>query len=818
MTVPEVREQPEQSRQALAPGEDRVAAREAGDVRDGAFAKVAPEGQEASVYSRGFPDTEDQVRAIEAGGVQGTASVGATETRTTSNAEEEPSLRRPEFVGGSDGIPESVGAIMEQEGETSSAEEGRFAGDASTEPAPEVPSEYPSVYEQAQMEPPLEAEGRAGGTRRRKSQPPQGVTQRLGPRAGDRQSPRPIKRGGRSRSQTLAAVASEQQSAAESPYRADIICWEESRRWFVGVEVASDGVDSFEVMQNGFLLDEHAVSRYQLHNLQGNVLIRNTESHADGARELVCDHSYLIFKLVKGGQEGRQVRHTRRGLYLVVVPDSWTWDEEPAVQLVVAPEPTSIEGFQAYLFEVGTHRGSTIIFLTQSGERQVVPSEKERFRLEGNLIPDFTERVGPLFGSAPPKVVDDSAESWSDVITLVIGREGPGSGRWRTEFRPQPAAQHQELPEQVRRRMGGWYFIRIYDTGDHLLESLDFRFMSALKAVVLSEHPSLPNSGKHEPVRLEFVHDPGCSVTSTGPPSSYLHLEKPPESTIVQLPADPAWDRTRWRVEAKRASVEMTVATRRVWWAASDEDTEPSAWGAEAIDGRPVWFAATSNTSLWLRLPVARLVDKVQVGFRRETARLYSIPVSQERVAIPLREFGDCSEVEELSKEQQLRIWLGTQARGTGTVVVRILPRFVCRLGCSFVTTDEKQMQSHVAAAHTSLVQAVKGYRELLSLLPELNHLPSHIYKCCYCPFWHSDVDRIVHHIEDECEHADRSAGKTQISFKALWDAAEVRREVFQSLPEVYKCYRGCVLVNPGEKEIIGHLLDRHKRDLYRCE
>jgi len=66
---------------------------------------------------------------------------------------------------------------------------------------------------------------------------------------------------------------------------------------------------------------------------------------------------------------------------------------------------------------------------------------------------------------------------------IVIGEEGSGRNRWRTQFSPQESMIDQKMPDDLANRQGGWYFVRIYDKDDNLLESMDFRFSAGLKSI-----------------------------------------------------------------------------------------------------------------------------------------------------------------------------------------------------------------------------------------------------------------------------------------------------------------------------------------------
>ena len=65
-----------------------------------------------------------------------------------------------------------------------------------------------------------------------------------------------------------------------------------------------------------------------------------------------------------------------------------------------------------------------------------------------------------------------SPELFIIVGVIVVGKEGRGKNRWRTQYVPNVNLIENELPQEIADQHGGWYFLRIYDNRDDLLESL----------------------------------------------------------------------------------------------------------------------------------------------------------------------------------------------------------------------------------------------------------------------------------------------------------------------------------------------------------
>jgi len=208
-----------------------------------------------------------------------------------------------------------------------------------------------------------------------------------------------------------------------------------------------------------------------------------------------------------------------------------------------------------------------------------------------------------------------------------------------------PGQIEQDLPCELGARKGGWYFLRFYDTNDDLVESLDFRFLCALKEIRVYQPSPLPSESGHKPVRVEFLHEPGCSVQPVDSPTN-IQIEHQDDKTTLTIPPDPAYDETRWLVGPSGGpQVEVTILVERIWWGIGEEHNAPSEWKDQLFTPSRDDFAATSTKALWLRLPRRRWVDKVLVGFEQAKARSYSVKVADRIVAIPLRDFGDFQEV-----------------------------------------------------------------------------------------------------------------------------------------------------------------------------
>lgn len=500
--------------------------------------------------------------------------------------------------------------------------------------------------------------------------------------SGTQVRPPPIRRGGRPRDATRALEQVERQEPETKPHRPrpEIVCWKEGWNWILAAEVPEDLLEDpgLSVLQDEAPLtpDESYEGRYRLKRLLGKVNVRSSKDEVPIEIDLVEEKYYLLFRLVGHHERrGRRARQATSGSYLVVVPDGWERDEEVSGPPPVNPEPVSIDGYWAHFFYLSRDDARKIAFVTPGGEKIEIETGAARFELVGTLLNDSSEDVGPLFGGGPPRIRALHEQGWRNVGTVVVGEEGGGKKRWRTQFSPDRDRVEQHLPDEVAKRGGGWYFVRIYDTNDDLVESLDFRFMSTLEEIRVSDHPFLPVTKGHTVVDVEFLHESGCEVRLTEGLADGLQIAHEDQKTSVTIPPNPAWDETHWIVGARGGpQVEVTVLVERVWWAAGEENTVPSEWTDKPLTLSRGCFAATSKKALWLRFPRPRWVDKVDVGFDRLKSRPYRVEVGKRELAIPLRDFGDSVEIGDRQQEYQFKVWDDAKDPGCIEAAIAVIP------------------------------------------------------------------------------------------------------------------------------------------------
>ena len=473
----------------------------------------------------------------------------------------------------------------------------------------------------------------------------------------------PENRGGRSRGPVQNFEPQRNHQNKSSHLKPEIICWKREWQWIPAVEIPEEilGNSDLTVFQNSTPLmeDQFEEGRWPLVQATGEVIIRWNENGIKESKMTLGEERYLLFKL--SGQEqnrGRCVKSPSIGSYLVVASDNWEREESISGIPPIAPESVSFVGYQAHFFILTKDDVGRIAFRL---ENKIIPIESKApwFKLEGNLLNDVNDNIGPLFGVSPPNIAVSYDEAWMNVGTVVVGEEGSGRERWRTVLNPVPEQIVQELPSEVAAKRIGWYFLRFYNQNDDLIESLDFRFIKGLKDIRIRQSSFLPLSTGHEEVPIEFIHELDCKVQPADASARRVMIEQKDEKTILAIPPDPSYDNTFWRIGLKNGQqLESHILVERVWWTVGLDSGTPNDWKDTCISLSRDDFVATSNKAIWVRFPRPRWVNTISVGFKREFSRCFVLKVTENTLAIPLREFADTKEVADRTNDCHLKIWI----------------------------------------------------------------------------------------------------------------------------------------------------------------
>lgn len=485
----------------------------------------------------------------------------------------------------------------------------------------------------------------------------------------------PVKRGGRLPSSTKQHEMKKTPGTKSSSLRPEIVCWNEGWKWIVGIEIPEE-LETLSVAQNEELLAQDNIneSLYRLRHAVGGVKVTWTGGQKD-IPLLGAERNYFIFKMRKNWKGfGRLVRHPIIGYYLAIVPREWKRDEVVSGSASVNPESVQVDGYKAHFFCQEQDGNMAIGFVKANGERIQVESGYSRFQIVGREIKDASEDMGPLFGEKLPCIQTLDEKGWKDIRVIVLGEEGMGKNRWRTQFVPQVGAKEQELPEEIANRRGGWYFVRIYDKGDNLLESTDFRFLKALNDIRIESSDFLPGPIGYNNVSVQFLHQTNCKVELMDDDVQHvLEICRESGQTIVTVPPKPNCDETHWILCDGDVKIKVTVLMERIWWSFGIMGVATTDWVDRPITLSHKHFTATSDKALFVRFPRLRFVRKIDVGFDRNKSKPYQVEVGKKEIAIPLRDFCDTEEIENRQEEFDIKIWVQSEeAKSFKAIIVKV--------------------------------------------------------------------------------------------------------------------------------------------------
>ncbi|MEW6244681.1 MAG: hypothetical protein AB1497_10595 [Bacillota bacterium] len=528
---------------------------------------------------------------------------------------------------------------------------------------------------------------------------------------------------------------------------------------------------------------------------------------------------YLVFKLRRDGLFGHLVSRTSgEGLYLSVFPERWVLQSDGKLQSV---RNTSIEGYVAGLLQM---YGTGDAYLLRATDGTEIPFEtiKAQLALSGKVYDDGLAGVfGPLFLGAPPTIVPVRDKALEQVKTLVVGREGSGRGRWRTYCQPDTSGEEILLPAELAKRKSGWYFVRIYNHLDELLESFDFRFVTSVKSIDIQPHSALPGPSGHSDVRVRILHDGGVLIYPRDDRiGSLVRVVRDGE---YLLPPDPQCDLTLWDVrEAPGGPIPLRLVLNRIWWGLGTEGTAPIEWVDKEIRIERAWFKATSSSCLWVKVPDADRQGVVLAGFDRTAARPYR--GNKGMIPVPLRDFGDSPVLAGQLGPASFKLW-APEARGECmAAVARVMDRYMCMMpGCSYMTGDEYDMARHLLKRH--LPELFRHPETLSEYAAEVDfQIPKLILVCTFCGTYLLDygingdgTSTMTSHAE-ECK--EREGRNAMTAFRSIHRVQDIEGYLSERFPELYIC-RQCgerLEFKKGkdpEWDLCTHLISRHKKDLY---
>ena len=630
---------------------------------------------------------------------------------------------------------------------------------------------------------------------------------------------KPVKREERSREFVPRYTDTSTGKMAHRSPRPEVVCWEREQRWFVGVEIPDEMLlkeEKWGVLQNGLLLsqDDFKENRWLLMSVSGEIIVQSNYENTLQKIDLSSD-SYLLFKL--SGERldrGRMVRKLTYGSYLLVVPKDWELAESEEDFSSLEPEDVAIQGYRAYFLGIEKKTKLDIELNTPEGGQVLIPLERSRFELVGKRLGDENEYITSLF-SEPPRIRALGRSGWKGIKRIVVGEEGQRRHKDRTqnvtaEFSPKLDKDTQDLPPEILNRKGGWYYIRLYDKNDNLVDTLEFSFLAGLHQIEKAELFPFPPRDGHQPVCLRFLHDLHVEVH---PPSSDIKVEREIGRTTFTIPPDPQYDLSLWvaRYEGvlEVPGVIVPIILERIWWGLGTETSEPSQWTDRPLILTRDDIKAASNKAIWLRFPKRRWINKVHVGFEKGSARFYSVKVKEVTVKIPLRDFGDRAETSCIGKFP-LKCWI---VRGPSTyeaVLGEIEIKAKCKK-CDFKSSSEEEIIRHIKSECWKSYFRHLSYEEMSEIDSKL---PKKIYKCSHCGTYvatdgpENPTSAILRHLKEIHPNASKS-------FCVVDDIDEIRKNFIFNLPLMCRCRICGLKMKQSDQQMKRHLFEEHGNDLY---
>lgn len=633
----------------------------------------------------------------------------------------------------------------------------------------------------------------------------------------------PTHRGGRSRGPVNGKGNNGSEEKRSRTLKPELICWKKVSSWIIGIELPEE-LECQYIFQDGVQLecDRAYTNRYLLKKMDRKFEIISHEGEKD-TWLINSDRDYLIFKLRDNWEgPGRLVRYSTAGYYVIVAPRDWKRDEKISGSASIIPESTQFEELKTHFFYLEKDGIVSIVFNTLDGIQVQVDSNSPRFKLIGQKISDVSDDKGPLFIEEPPLIQSLSiSKGWDNIGLIVVGEEGAGGNRWRESFVPNSSFQDQTNLVDLIGERSGWYFLRIYDRNNDLVESMDFRFLKSLQSLQIEGCPScLPGPNGYENILIRFAHHPDCKVELMDMDKQHLlRVQHCNEQTTVNLPPNAALDKTKWVLIDGGAEVDITITIGRVWWSLSTLEIMPSTWADKSIALSRKDFSAVTNNALWVKLPHSRFTRKIGVGFNQTKKRFYEIRVGACEIAIPLRDFSDCEEILNPKEECLFQIFVDSPKGSYISPVLNIILSFICN-HCNFTTTSEQQALLHIDAHLPDIITHLP-YDELWRRSG--GSLPAKIHKCAYCSFYARGDDlenltsKICSHIENDCITAIREYGRPKISFSVVTDVDEIRDRVKLNLPHIYRCeICGKEFYGNDRDKMLHHLQLTHRGKVFK--
>ncbi len=622
----------------------------------------------------------------------------------------------------------------------------------------------------------------------------------------------PEARGGGSRTERKTNGQVEPPPAMASLLTPELIATRGSGDWQIFVEV--DGTDSskLDVVQGNASLPRGS-DAFQFGPLRD--LTTPLQIHLDGAEateRILATAADPILYFRFRNDFCQEVRRPTRGLNLAVVPSQWQYDEARSGIPPIEPESIDAPGYRVHFLSVD--KSPLIAFDRPDEGPFFVKLSKPRFRLTGHCLSDAEEKMGPLFAGEPPTLDLDNYDDLAKVRAIVFGVEGRGPGRWRGKWKAN-GDWSESWQEQVRKHGSGWYFVRLYNERDDLIDSLDFRYVGGLKDVN-NECADTKSRLERESISLKFVHDENVSVDiADAAPQLQGPIVRGPPTTAFAWPIDPNIRKAIFVVRDRGSEVRATFDTDRIWWSLANGSAASSpSWQLSPLELKPDDFGAVSNTVVSFRFPSSSSLEAL-VGFEYGDRRALLIRVDGQ-AALDLNTF---SEVPNLANFgiQTLRLWIREGDNEFDLAVAHINNSKKCRW-CDVWLSGPEEMSDHVLTQHHDRCferLELKGEGMAQAILVCLAPSCGQYYPESFLPGEYA-VDRLNRHANLRHPHT--------MAYKRIDNPQDIRNLLGLKEKWVWKCkLDNCrpITPSPSDQDALQdkkeHLVQEHLSELFAC-
>ena len=372
---------------------------------------------------------------------------------------------------------------------------------------------------------------------------------------------------------------------------------------------------------------EHTARECRLPSLTG----RATVSCQDGQSHEVSlfEADPLIFKMRNDWSgEARKIARMTSGHFIVIAPATW----ERKGRVPVEPDRCADGAFRVHYF----HRAATTTDMSLDGFREWSDSQfAAGIELRGRRVFDDSDEGDLFVGEAP------SLECSSDIVWVRVGDETEQG--WAENF----LQDDQSLSEILGNREGR-FFLRVYDSEARLLDSAAFRYWRDLRRISVDgsdyteETVLAPNSIGHRPAEVRFVDADGSTIAPVQAAEGLLVTA--PSGAIV-IPPRPDPDPIECTLKSDTSAVNIVLDVPRIWWRLDGGRPDAGEWRDTPLVMTRQCFRelgrSNASMSLWSKRHTA-----VRAGFDDELAQPYRRNIDDDRIAVPLADFGDHAQID----------------------------------------------------------------------------------------------------------------------------------------------------------------------------